>query len=57
MPFLLPIYDCIYNFTLFSGCFSEINTGSFDAFMSHKVGKKCYIIAAFQETFCKSMPE
>lgn len=30
---------------------------SFNAFMSHKVSKKRYIIAAFQETFCKSVPE
>lgn len=57
MPFPLPVYNRIYNFTLFSGCFAEINTGSFNAFMPHEISKKRYIITTFQETFCKSVPE
>ena len=57
MPFPLPVYNCIYDFALFSGCFTEINAGSFNAFMSHKISQERYIIAAFQETFCESVPE
>ena len=57
MPFFLPIYDCINNFSLFCSCFSEVNAGSFDAFMSHKISQKRYIIAAVKKTFSKSMAE
>ena len=57
MPFLLPIYDCINNFSLFCGCFSEVNTGGFDAFMPHKIRKKRYIITAIKKTLSKPVTE
>lgn len=51
MPLPLPVYDRIYDFTLFSGCFTEVNTGSFNAFMPHKISKKRYIVTSFQKLF------
>lgn len=57
MPFLLPIYDCINNFSLFCSCFSEVNTGSFDAFMSHKISQERYIIATVKEALGKPVTE
>lgn len=55
MPFLLPVYDCINNFSLFCSCFSEVNTGGFDAFMTHEIGKERYIITAIKKTLSKPM--
>ena len=57
MPSFLPIYNCINDFSLLCGCFSEVNTGSFDAFMSHKISKKCYIITTVKEALGKSVSE
>ena len=55
--FLLPIYNGVHDFSLFCGCFSEIDTSGFDTFMSHKISQESNIIATLQETFCKTMPE
>ena len=57
MPFLLPVYDCINNFSLFCSCFSEVNTGGFDTFVSHKVSEESDVVAALQEALCEAVTE
>ena len=58
MPgFLLPIYDIIDDSSLLGRGFSEINAGSFDTFVSHKVGEESDVIAAFQEALCETVTE
>ena len=57
MPFLLPIYDCINDFSLLCSCFPKVNTGGFDAFMPHEISQKRYIITAIQEALGKSVTE
>ena len=58
MPdFLLPVYDLINDGSLLGRSFAEINAGGFNAFMPHKVGEECDIIAALQEALCKAMAE
>ena len=58
MPgFLLPIYDIIDDSSLLGRGFSEINAGSFNAFMPHKVGEESNVIAALQEALCKAVTE
>ena len=57
MPFLLPIYDCINNFSLLCSRFSEVNTGGFDAFMPHEISQKRNIITAIQKALSKPMAE
>ena len=37
--------------------FAEVYAGSFDTFMSHKVGKECDVIATLQEALCKAVAE
>ena len=51
MPFPLPVYDRIYDFTLFSGSFSEINTGGFNAFMSHKISRNAISLQRSRKLF------
>ena len=47
MPgFVLPVYDLINNGSLFSRGFTEVNAGGFNAFVPHKVGEECDVIAA-----------
>ena len=56
MPgFLLPVYDLIDDGSLLGRGFAEINAGSFNAFMPHKVCEECDIIAAIQEALCEAM--
>ena len=58
MPgFFLPIYDIIDDSSLLGRGFSEINAGSFDTFVSHKVGEKRNVVAAFQEALCEAVAE
>ena len=58
MPgFLLPVYDLINDGSLFGRGFAEINAGSFNAFMPHKVGEESNVIAALQEALCKAVTE
>ena len=58
MPgFLLPVYDLINDGSLFSRGFAEINAGSFDTFMPHKVSEKGNVVAAFQEALCEAVTE
>ena len=58
MPgFLLPIYDLINDSPLLGRSFAEINAGSFNAFMPHKVGEESNVIAALQEALCKAVTE
>ena len=58
MPgFLLPVYYLIDDGLLLGRGFAEVNAGSFNAFMPHKVGEECDVIAALQETLCKAMAE
>ena len=58
MPgFLLPIYDIIDDSSLLGRGFAEINAGSFDTFVSHKVSEKRNVVAAFQEALCKAVAE
>ena len=58
MPgFLLPVYDLINDGSLLSRGFAEINAGSFDTFMPHKVSEECDVVAALQEALCKAMAE
>ena len=58
MPgFVLPVYDLIDDGSLLGRGFAEINAGGFDAFMPHKVGEECNVIAALQEALCEAMTE
>ena len=58
MPgFLLPVYDLIHNSSLFGRGFAEVYAGRFNAFMPHKVGEECDVIAALQKALCKAMTE
>ena len=58
MPgFFLPIYDIIDDSSLFGRGFAEIDAGSFDTFVPHKVGEKRNVVAAFQEALCKAVAE
>ena len=56
-PHFLPVYDIIYQSSLFACCFAQINSRRFNAFMPHQVCKKRNVTAPLQKTFCKSMPE
>lgn len=53
----LPVYDLINDSSLFGRSFAEINAGSFDTFMPHKVSEKGNVVAAFQEALCKAVAE
>ena len=53
----LPVYDLINDSSLLGRGFAEVNAGSFNALMSHKVGEECDVIAALQEALCKAMAE
>ena len=55
MPFLLPIYDCINDFSLFCSCFPKVDAGGFDAFMPHEISQERYIITAIKEALGKSV--
>lgn len=58
MPgFFLPVYDLINDGLLLGRCFAEINAGGFNAFMPHKVGEECDVVATLQEALCKAMAE
>ena len=58
MPgFVLPVYDLINDGSLLGRGFAEINAGGFNAFVPHKVGEECDVIAALQEALCKAMAE
>ena len=57
MPFLLPIYDCINDFSLFCSCFPKVDAGGFDAFVAHKISEECDVIATLQEALCKAVTE
>ena len=57
LGFLLPIYDIIDDSSLLGRGFAEINAGSFDTFVSHKVGKESNVIAALQEALCEAVTE
>lgn len=47
MPgFALPVYDLVDDGSLLGRGFSEVNAGSFNAFVPHKVGEECDVIAA-----------
>ena len=54
---LLPSDHLIDNFLLFGRASSEVYSGGFDAFMSHQVSQKRYVIEFFEEIFGKPMPE
>lgn len=53
----LPINNSVYYLTLLSGGLAEIDAGSFNAFVSHKVSKESNIVTAFQKAFRKAVPE
>ena len=55
MPFLLPIYDCINDFSLFCSCCPKVDAGGFDAFMPHEISQERYIITAIKEALGKSV--
>ena len=55
MPFLLPIYDCINDFSLFCSCFPKVDAGGFDAFMPHEISQERYVITAIKEALGKSV--
>ena len=58
MPgFLLPIYDIIDDSSLLGRGFSEINAGSFNAFMPHQICQHGDVIAALQEAFGEAVAE
>lgn len=58
MPgFPLPVYDLIDDGSLLGRGFAEVNAGSFDTFVSHKVSEECDVVAALQEALCKAMAE
>ena len=58
MPgFLLPVYDLINDGSLLGRGFAEVNAGSFNAFVPHKVGEESNVIAALQEALCKAVTE
>ena len=58
MPgFLLPIYDLVNDSSLFGRGFAEIDAGSFDTFVPHKVGEECNVVAALQEALCETVTE
>ena len=58
MPgFLLPVYDLINDGSLLGRGFAEVNAGSFNAFVPHKVGEESNVIAALQEALCEAMAE
>ena len=56
-PYFLPRYNRINNVLLLAGSFSKVNAGSFNAFMPHKVGEECNVIATLQEALCEAMAE
>ena len=51
------IYNCIYDFTLFCSCFSEVDAGGFYAFMPHEISQERYIITAIKEALGESVTE
>ena len=58
MPgFFLPVYDLINDGSLLGRSFAEINAGGFNAFVPHKVGKECNVIASLQEALCEAVTE
>lgn len=58
MPgFFLPVYDLINDGSLLGRGFAQINTGSFNALMPHKVSEESNVVAAIQEALCKAMAE
>ena len=58
MPgFLLPVYDLINDSSLLGRGFAEINAGSFNTFMTHKVGEESNVVAALQEALCEAVTE
>ena len=55
--FYLPSYHSIYNLLLFGAATTQIDTGSFYAFMSHEVSKQSYVIEFLQKILGKPMAE
>ena len=53
----LPVNDFVNYGLLFRCGFSQIDSGGFNAFMPHEVSEESDVVEAFQETFCKTMPE
>ena len=54
---ILPSYYLIYNLLLFGTTTTQIDTGSFYAFMSHEVSKQRYVIELLQKILGKPMTE
>ena len=54
---ILPRHNGIDNCLLFAGGTAQIDTGGFDTFMSHKVGKQGDIVAVFKKIFGVPMPK
>lgn len=56
-PHFLPVYDIIYQSSLFGCSFAQINSRRFNTFMTHQVCKECNVAAPIQKAFCKPMPK
>ena len=54
---LLPSYDFIHQFLLFTGSAAEIYTGRFNTFVPHQIGEQSNIIIFFKKVLCVAMPE
>ena len=54
---ILPCNNLIHDSFLFASCSPKIDTGGFNTFMSHQVGKQCDIVVFLQEIFSVTVSE